>query len=96
LLRITRIESQDAMTLKLEGKLAGPWVEELERTWRSAKDAARNQPLIADLNDVTFVDRAGERLLSQMHTVGTTLVAEGPYMRQRLLRITSKKRRSHS
>lgn len=96
MLRITPIESRGAITLKLEGKLAGPWVDELEKSWRSAKDAFRNQTLTADLNDVTLVDRAGERLLRQMHLAGTVLVAEGPYMSERLLRITRKKRRSRS
>jgi anti-anti-sigma regulatory factor len=96
LLRITRISEPDAITLKLEGKLAGPWVEELQKTWRSVKETAGDQAFVVDLNDVTYIDEPGERLLRQMHTVGTVLVAEGPYMSQRLLRITRKKRRSQS
>jgi len=94
LLRITRITEQDTITLKLEGKLAGPWVEELLKTWRSIAEATGNQALVADLNDVTFIDRSGERLLARMHASGTALVAEGTYMSQRLLRITREKPRS--
>ena len=94
MLRITRISEPNTITLKLEGKLAGPWVEELLKTWRSVAEAAQGEALVADLNDVTFIDRSGERLLARMHAAGTALVAEGTYMSQRLQRITGKKRRS--
>jgi anti-anti-sigma regulatory factor len=90
-MRITRISEPHTITLKLEGKLAGAWVEELQKAWRSIKETAGNQALVADLNDVTFIDKPGERLLAQMHAAGTALVAEGTYMSQRLLRITRKK-----
>lgn len=91
MLRITRISGQKCLTLKLEGKLAGPWVDEAEKTWRSVQQTAGDQPLSVDLNDVTFIDRAGERLLRQMHAVGVVLFAEGPYISGRLLRITGGK-----
>ncbi len=91
MLRITRISEQDAITLKLEGKLAGPWVDELEKSWCSIREPPGDRALMVDLNDVTFIDRAGEMLLKQMHAAGTMLLAEGPYISQRLRRITGDK-----
>src|SRR5271163_4420238 len=47
----------------LHGRLSGPWVDELRACWRvnHRTDAAR--ACIVDLNEVTFIDKSGERLL---------------------------------
>jgi anti-anti-sigma regulatory factor len=50
-----RIESQET-TVRVTGRLAGPWVAELERSLVSRKDG---EDLVLDLTDVTFVDHAG-------------------------------------
>jgi hypothetical protein len=91
LLKITRIGEQDEITLKLEGKLAGPWVDEMEKAWRSVKQVPRELELIVDLNEVTFIDLSGALLLRRMHAAGTVFRAEGPYISHELRRITSNK-----
>lgn len=91
MLKITRISEQHSLTLKLEGKLAGPWVDELEQVWRSIEHRAGGQALVIDLNDVIFIDLAGAILLRQMHAAGTAFRAEGPYISHELRRITSNK-----
>ncbi len=41
MLRITVRQEPTTTTIELEGKLAGPWVEELERCWRTALAEAK-------------------------------------------------------
>ncbi len=73
MLKITIHNSTNAATLNLEGRLAGPWVEELERSWRAAKDDSPEKPVIVDLCEVTFVDSEGRKLLSSMYEQGARL-----------------------
>jgi len=78
MLRITIQESADARTFKLEGKLTGPWVSELERSWAAATPVKPGRAVVIDLADVTFIDYAGRILLARMHRSGATLLACSP------------------
>ena len=73
MLKITIETTMNAATLKLEGRLAGPWVGELERSWRAVKDDSRDKPVMVDLCEVTFVDAEGRKLLSWMYGQGARL-----------------------
>jgi len=73
MLKITTANSINAATLKLEGRLAGPWVSELERSWRAVKDGSRDKPVLVDLCEVAFVDAEGRKLLSRMYEQGARL-----------------------
>ena len=77
MLRITIMEEHDVATIRLEGKLVGPWVEELERCWNTAMAGWRNTQLLVDLNMVTFVDASGRALLTKMHNAGAKLMGRG-------------------
>jgi hypothetical protein len=68
MLRITRLAGGPAETLKLEGKLIGPWVAAL----REACGGSRPR---LDLGAVGFVDAAGLALLRELLAGGATLVA---------------------
>ena len=59
------------------GQLAGPWVEELRGCWNHARGASPLERQVVDLSDVTFIDEAGEQLLSEMHGAGVEFVAAG-------------------
>ena len=63
------------MTLGLEGKLAGPWVKELDLYWRAATHHI--YPVRVDLSSVTFIDEKGKELLDRMHRDGAELVTTG-------------------
>ena len=65
------------MTFALEGKLAGPWVKELELSWRSAAGTQQIYPVRVDLSAVTFIDAEGKELLGRMYQEGAKLVATG-------------------
>ena len=73
MLKITVDNTTNAASLKLEGRLAGPWVVELERTWRAVTDGSRDKPVVVDLCEVTFVDAQGRTLLSCMYEQGARL-----------------------
>jgi ABC-type transporter Mla MlaB component len=87
LLRITIQKGSGPATLKLEGKLAGPWVEELKDVWGSVSP---NEPVLVDLFDVSFVDTSGKDLLAQMWQGGADFVADSPFMKQVIEEVTSR------
>ena len=74
MLRVTTTNQNQTLTLKLEGKLAGPWVQEVSRVW---VDTVPSPPkgCVVDLRSVTFVDRLGQALLAKMSRQGAQLIA---------------------
>jgi hypothetical protein len=60
MLMVTRFEGSDlTCTLKLEGKLVGPWIGELESACRTSQVSLDRVRL--DLCGLTFVDADGLR-----------------------------------
>jgi ABC-type transporter Mla MlaB component len=80
MLRITIQEESAAITLVLEGKCRGPWVDELKQSWRRARASASGRKLRVDLERVGFVDERGKVLLAEMHAAGVELTAVGLMM----------------
>jgi ABC-type transporter Mla MlaB component len=78
MLRITIHDSPSEFRLHLEGRLAGPWVREVELCWQTAQSTVANRAVTVDLRDVDFVDAAGERLLAAMHQQGAKLLTASP------------------
>lgn len=76
MLKITLQSEAEVLVFMLEGRLAGPWVKELERCWRSAGTREGNA-LRVDLSAVTFIDAGGQALLGQMYREGAELLATG-------------------
>jgi hypothetical protein len=75
MLKITTRTNPTATIFELDGKLAGPWVQELEASWREATDS--DQSVRVMLCAVTFIDDKGRDLLVEMYRRGAELVAEG-------------------
>ena len=75
MLRITQSDGADVTTLKLEGKLAGSWVDVLEQCWRQAVETVGGKPIEVDLTAVTYVEGRGTELLERMHRSGVELRA---------------------
>jgi hypothetical protein len=75
MLRITVRESPDTVTLILEGRLAGPWIEEVERAWAAVVGRTSDRHLAVDLSDVTFVEEEGKALLKRIFERGGELRA---------------------
>ena len=75
MLRITVHDKPRTLTFRLEGRLTGPWLRELERCWQSTL-ARRATPLVrVDLTGVTSIDAAGQAVLAAMHRQGAEFVA---------------------
>lgn len=74
------MEDCGAVVLKLEGRLVGPWVKEVEKAWNSVMGSAKGERLSVDLSGVTFVGAEGKELLTRMHQAGAELAALGPMM----------------
>src|SRR5512140_1321359 len=77
MLKITTLTSAESTVLRLEGRLAGPWVQELELCWDSTVGRMTNSPLSVDLSAVTYVDSDGKDLLKRIHQRGAKLIASG-------------------
>lgn len=77
MLKITTLIHAESTTLRLEGRLAGPWVHELKRCWDSIVGTMTTHPLTVDLSAVTYVDSDGKDLLKKIHRQGARLVASG-------------------
>jgi outer membrane protein len=77
MLRITTTDVGEKVTLRLEGKLSGPWVEEFERCWRMSTDIYKKKGLVVDLSGVTFADPAGKKLLCSISSQGAQLIGSG-------------------
>ena len=77
MLRITTTDIGEKVTLRLEGKLSGPWVEEFERCWRMSADIYKKKGLVVDLSGVTFADPAGKKLLCSISSQGAQLIGSG-------------------
>jgi hypothetical protein len=75
MLKITTRTDKAGTIFELEGRLTGPWVGELEASWR--QNLVPNLPATVVLKTVTFIDEAGRKLLAEMHRQGVELVAEG-------------------
>jgi anti-anti-sigma regulatory factor len=89
MLRVTVEEKDDQIVFRVEGKLKGPWVTELERCWRSTTDHGPGKTFVVDLDDMDFVDDQGKALLRQMAEAGVELIASGLMMRPLVEKITA-------
>ncbi len=78
MLKITgqRDAEPDSMSVILEGRLAGPWVEELATCWREMPPSIRGR-VVVDLTGVTFIDTNGKALLVDLWRQGADLRATG-------------------
>ncbi|WP_410962353.1 STAS domain-containing protein, partial [Salmonella sp. SAL4355] len=67
MLRITPVPTANgARRFKVEGRLAGAFVDELSRV--TAEALASSRRVVVDLADVTFVDPGGAALLRSLRT----------------------------
>jgi len=81
MLRITKNETKDSLLVRLEGKLAGPWVDELEKCLGTCKKQGDDRAVRLDLAGLTFVDDRGKELLRGLCQHGAELNATDCLMR---------------
>jgi hypothetical protein len=89
MLRITTHEKPESLTFQLEGKLAGLWVEELEKCWHDCGGRRQGErPICFDLTGLTSVDGAGKEFLAARRGEGVELVAAGCFMKSIVAEVT--------
>jgi hypothetical protein len=82
MLRITVVESDgSAVTLRVEGRIAGPWVEEL-RTTCNVHTGPDQIQLYLELEDVSFADSVGVALLKELRDQGVGLLHVSPFLNE--------------
>ena len=69
-------------TLKLEGRVVGPWVGELRLVCESLLSSSR--ALNLDLSDVSYADAEGVELLTVLKSRGVMLVNGPPFVAEQL------------
>jgi anti-anti-sigma regulatory factor len=80
MLRITVQENSNGMTLKLEGRLAGPWAAELDRLWEETAPSLAERKLSLDLRETTYADAGGIRVLKAIYSqTGAAILAGTPW-----------------
>ena len=79
MLTITIQPTRDGTTFKLDGKVVGPWVQNLERLWRHAREHVLHQTVRVDLTSVLLADRDGKRVLKWMHEDGVELMGKDSF-----------------
>ena len=72
--KIETIEYTSEIVLRLHGRLAGPWVDELESQWRRTNVLAGDRRLAVDLTEVIEIDGAARYLLQLMRVRNVSLI----------------------
>jgi len=70
----------------LEGRLEGPWVEVLRKSWTDWLERQQGRHVLVDLGSVSFVDSNGRALLLNMQDEGVGLVKPSAFLREMLKR----------
>ncbi|MGA8874629.1 MAG: hypothetical protein WCC25_00300 [Candidatus Korobacteraceae bacterium] len=73
MLRISVEENGGELSLILEGRLVGPWVDELQRVCGDLGPPANYWRVTVDLCGVTAMDASGQALLDKLLQRGATL-----------------------
>ena len=72
MLKITTVESNEGITLRLYGSVTGQWIELLRTSANSVLDEGRQ--LIIDLAHITFIDHEGLALIKSLMGQGVSHV----------------------
>ena len=78
-LRVTITESEDLTVIRVDGRLSGDGVSELDAVCRAAR-----RPVAVDLANLTQADEAGVALLRWLDGAGIHVLGVSPYIALRL------------
>jgi RND family efflux transporter MFP subunit len=81
MLKINFSQSAAEEKWNLHGRLSGPWVDELRACWKVNHRTEAGRACIVDLNEVTFIDQSGERLLRMLAEDGAQFTGSGTYIK---------------
>jgi anti-anti-sigma regulatory factor len=90
MLKITISNTPTEERWTVQGRLVAPWVNELKASWQKSHGTAMEKKCIVNLDEVTFIDKCGERVLRYMARKGAQFVARDVYVRHVLDRLRPK------
>jgi anti-anti-sigma regulatory factor len=90
MLKITITNTATEERWTLHGRLVAPWVNELKLSWKREHRTAQERRCIVNLDQVTFIDKSGERMLRSMSNQGAQFVAGDVYIKHVLGRLRRK------
>ena len=94
MLKITITSTETEERWILQGRLVEPSVNELKVCWKKARRLAQGRRRIVNLDDITFIDKSGERMLRGMANQGALCVARDVYVKHVLDRLRGKSAKS--
>ena len=90
MLRITITRTATEERWCLQGRLVAPWIDELKTSWKRAHRTALGRRCIVNLDEITFIDKNGERALRWMSNRGAQFVASDVYVKHVLDHVCGK------
>jgi hypothetical protein len=90
MLKITVTSTAIEERWTLHGRLVAPWINELKVSWKREHRTAQGRRCIVSLEEVTFIDKSGERMLRSMSNQGAQFVASDVYVKHVLDRLRGK------
>jgi len=90
MLKITITNTATEERWTLHGRLVGPWANELKASWKRGHRTAQGRRCIVNLEEVTFIDKSGERVLRSMSNQGAQFVTSDVYVKHVLDRLRGK------
>ena len=82
MLKISIIDSRTHRRLVLEGKLVGPWADELRPAWERAKAELGGRELVVEVKNLIVINQAGENVLLELMQEGVKIRGCGVFARQ--------------
>jgi anti-anti-sigma regulatory factor len=67
-LRISTHQTTASIAINLEGRIAGPWADELSRVWLESAPTLGRRKLLIDLRNTTYADESGIRVLREIYS----------------------------
>jgi hypothetical protein len=92
MLRISIVERRNQRRLVLEGKLIGPWAEELKSAYEKAKADLNGRDLVIDVKCLTTINADGENVLLELLKQRASFRSAGLFTKHVLKRLALKNR----
>jgi RND family efflux transporter MFP subunit len=96
MLKITFSETPAEEKWILHGRLTHPWVQEFRACWKKNHRVDLRRACVVDLNEVTFIDKSGERFLRLLDRNGAQFTASGIYTNHILKQLNVRPKRGFS
>jgi anti-anti-sigma regulatory factor len=88
MLKITEVnQTKDEMTLKLEGRVVGPWVQAIRESCDQA--LLKSNRLMVDMSEVSFIERDAISLFRELQSRNVVFINCSPFLSEQLKGITS-------